>query len=167
MGTQAQIEYAALDAWASRQVLLAIRELYGVQRLQCERLLSAEAGATPPSPKELKPSESLLSSFGGQSTTATQSRTANPSSTPPPAEAHKNLAALCIERGYVLRFDGFEAALGGYRCVFRVEYRHNGKLVAEAFRSRRAHENIRAAQNDAASEALLRLKPSVDDSTRG
>eukprot|EP00434_Breviolum_minutum_P045318 symbB.v1.2.040602.t1/scaffold7367.1/size13137/1 len=71
---------------------------------------------------------------------------------PPPPEAHRELAALCVSKGYVLRFDGFESLPSGFRCVFRVEFRRNGQAVSEVFRSKRVHVAIRAAQNDAAAE---------------
>jgi len=65
---------------------------------------------------------------------------------------------LCILHGYNLRFDGLDSAPGGFRAVFRVDYQHSGRTVTEGFRSRRVHVEMRNAQNDAASEALLRLQ---------
>lgn len=41
--TRAQLGYAAADAWASRQVLIAIRRAYFVDRLACEPLLGASS----------------------------------------------------------------------------------------------------------------------------
>lgn len=166
--SQAQIEYAALDAWATREVLLAMRRIYGVERLPCERSLGVAM--------HFRPQESGLDLKGGPPSTllqdgaatggdarrgprSSESVSVQASQPAPAAEAHRTLAALCVERGYVLRFDGFESAPSGFRCVFRVEYRHKGRSTVEAFRSQRVHTTIRAAQNDAASEALLRLRP--------
>lgn len=168
--TQAQIEYAALDAWAGREVLLAMRRTYGVERLPCERSLGVGRATFRPQDEELNlrgAAPSTLVHDGHEHEEAEHRAQkegpgrAIPSPRQPVAstEAHQNLAALCVERGYVLRFDGFESAPSGFRCVFRVEYRHRGRSVVEAFRSQRVHTTIRAAQNDAASEALLRLKP--------
>mmetsp|Transcript_30027 Transcript_30027/g.84322 ORF Transcript_30027/g.84322 Transcript_30027/m.84322 type:complete len:386 (-) Transcript_30027:70-1227(-) len=168
--TQAQIEYAALDAYASRQVLLAMRRAYGTDRLECERLLS---GAVSPalSPGFAFPASSTLpaatagaaalGAWAASSGKASASHSpAWPPKVPAPAprdEAHQKLVAVCVSQGFVLRFDGFESAPNGFRCVFSIEIRRQGRLIVEAFRSKRVHSTIRAAQNDAATEALVRL----------
>jgi len=183
--TQAQIEYAANDAWASRQVLVEMRKAFLCERLQCERLLGASAqsraagtlfssGASLPSPASSAPAlvdaaTSTASSrqLSGAASSAPR-RQVNQTEPPPPAEAHRELAAMCVANGYVLRFDGFESMPSGFRCVFRVEFRHGGQTFSEAFRSKRVHSAIRAAQNDAASEALLRLRMlSQEDASDG
>lgn len=179
--TKAQIEYAALDAWASRQVLVSMRETYLTERLLCEKLIGTRgpprvgnisdssfvAGADTPSGGVARlnggsmampaPEPDQERSPSGGTTVPTDPLAS--SQYAQTADAHRSLAALCIERGYILRFDGFESAPGGYRCVFCVEYRHKGHNVAEAFRSKRTHVTIRGAQNDAAAQALLRLQP--------
>eukprot|EP00927_Polykrikos_kofoidii_P045387 TRINITY_DN39353_c0_g1_i1.p1 TRINITY_DN39353_c0_g1~~TRINITY_DN39353_c0_g1_i1.p1 ORF type:complete len:412 (-),score=61.39 TRINITY_DN39353_c0_g1_i1:309-1544(-) len=151
--TQAQIEYAATDAWASRQVLLAIRGAHGLQRLDCERLLCSTVGT----PRPLEGALPAGTTVVGVPSAIQQSASVD-------VEAHQVLAALCVERGFVLRFDGFESVNGGYRCVFRVEFKHMGRSASEAFRSKRAHSSIRAAQNDAAAEALFRLQRLAESS---
>lgn len=167
--TQAQIEYAAIDAWSSRQVLVAIRKTYGVERLSCERLIGATAAGAARAAAGISTfAGGMRASLAAQRRAATQDVASETSGASPPvvaqhgnraAEAHQSLAALCVERGYVLRVDGLEAVAGGYRCVLRVGYRRGGRSVEDTFRSKRPHESIRSAQNDAAAEALLRLNP--------
>merc|ERR1712150_202557 len=157
----AQIEYAALDAWASRQVLVAMRANYGVARLDCERLLGANTMPSTVLGLRLPQKDTAKLADAPPAERASTEQSNSSAEQTPSLEAHQTLAALCVERGYVLRFDGFEAAAGGYRCIFRVEWRQQGRMVAEAFRSKRPHASIRAAQNDAASEALCRLQPDL------
>jgi len=170
--TQEQIEYAAVDAWAARQVLLAMRRAYSTEQLMCERLLSSEAKPVPFKPHVPDPAAAALRRLqsGGSShvAIANKPRTSvlpNASSGTREQEPHQKLAALCISQGYVLRFDGFESAPDGFRCVFKVEHRRQGRPVVQIFRSKRVHSAIRAAQNDAAAEALLQLAPAgvLDD----
>eukprot|EP00933_Yihiella_yeosuensis_P054599 TRINITY_DN53097_c0_g1_i1.p1 TRINITY_DN53097_c0_g1~~TRINITY_DN53097_c0_g1_i1.p1 ORF type:complete len:393 (+),score=69.89 TRINITY_DN53097_c0_g1_i1:60-1238(+) len=182
--TQAQIEYAAIDAWASRQVLVEMRKAFLCNRLECERLLGAAAASRSPLSAGIASSHFSGALANPAATAAASSATtAAPSwaesslkqptprrevptsgvAPPPPAEAHQELAALCVKNGYVLRFDGFESMPSGFRCVFRVEFRQNGQSISEAFRSKRIHAAIRAAQNDAASQALERLKSLSED----
>lgn len=160
--TQAQIEYAATDAWASRQVLIAMRRAYNTDRLACERLLGSIVGTKKvPSEAEAEVSHTTNSASpdtAGQAVSSGVPLTARPASSPPLAEAQQELVALCIARGHRLRFEGTESAPQGIRCVFRVDFRHGGQSVSEIFRSARVHSSIRAAQNDAASEALARLQ---------
>mmetsp|Transcript_9096 Transcript_9096/g.13250 ORF Transcript_9096/g.13250 Transcript_9096/m.13250 type:complete len:104 (-) Transcript_9096:291-602(-) len=44
---------------------------------------------------------------------------------------------------------------------FSVEVRRQGRLVVESFRSKRVHATVRAAQNDAAAEALSKLEDTI------
>ena len=149
--TRAQMEYAAADAWASRQVLIAIRRAYFVDRLACERLHGASSfkvrSDCEKNMNEVEPAHSAADSQQ------------------PSHGALQRLQALCVRRGYVLRSDGFEPAAQGFRSVFRVERRHLGRAT-EAFRSKRVHATIRAAQNDAASEALRVLESHDDDPSK-
>lgn len=162
--TQAQIEYAAVDAWAARQVLIEMRRAFLCSRLECERLLGSPSRLVPnaagtPVPRStsdrLSSASQLPKPSEGQTAERGQDEAA-PVLQAPPAEAHRELAAFCVTKGYVLRFDGFESLPSGFRCVFRVEFRRNGQVVSEVFRSKRVHAGIRAAQNDAATEALDR-----------
>lgn len=126
-----------------RQALVEMRRAFLTPRLDCERLLGAPAPARP-----------LAFAAGAP---APPPEAPGPEA-PAAPEAHRELAALCVAQGYVLRFEGVEALPSGFKCVFRVEFRHQGRAVAEVFRSKRVHGAIRAAQNDAAAEALLRLR---------
>lgn len=162
--TQAQIEYAATDAWVSRQVLLAIRKSFLVEKLDCERLIGSAAGTPEPQTEKASSTRCQSEEPFAACVDAAQANSSVLEASPaqaPPVEPHQKLAALCMSRGYLLRFAGFESAPGGFRCVFEVEYRHHGRSVAESFRSKRVHSAIRAAQNDAALEALARLPPLV------
>lgn len=153
--TQAQIEYAATDAWAAREVLLEMRRAFLCSRLDCERLVGAAATPRPMSSGTI--GLNVARPFVPSGAGAKVERRGEEAPAPP-SEAHRELAALCVSKGYVLRFDGFESLPSGFRCVFRVEFRRNGQAVSEVFRSKRVHAAIRAAQNDAAAEALLRLR---------
>jgi len=166
--TQAQIEYAAADAWAARQVLVAARRTFAAERLDCERVLGTAAGTPRPqptaeasglnSPRRVAPATAVAAAPAARAPTATPTL-----AQAPPPEAHQALAGLCIARGHGLRFEGFESAPGGFRCVFRVEFRHRGRLASELFRSVRVHSTIRDAQNDAATEALARLEALAEE----
>lgn len=163
--TQAQIEYAAVDAWASREVLVAMRRSYSVQRLDCERLLGATAGPSGGLGPRLGAADGAPAVSGGLhagvgdcAASADPPRASQADAAPTVREeAHQKLAALCVLQGYVLRFDGFESAPNGFRCVFKVEHRRGGRAIIETFKSKRVHSTIRAAQNDAAAEAVAWL----------
>merc|ERR1712190_338462 len=110
---------------ASRQVLLAIRAAYQVDKLDCERLLNSSVGTVKPFDiaQGLRlPTEAPASSVVPQRALQAKGNS-EPCQSNATVEPHQSLAALCISRGYILRFDGFESAPGGFRCVFRVEYR--------------------------------------------
>lgn len=166
--TQAQIEYAATDAWAAREVLLEMRRAFLCSCLDCERLVGAAATPRPMSSGTigLNVARTFVPSGAGPKVERSEEDEAQPQP-PPPPEAHRELAALCVSKGYVLRFDGFESLPSGFRCVFRVEFRRNGQAVSQVFRSKRVHAAIRAAQNDAAAEALLRLREVDEALQRG
>jgi len=158
-----QIEYAATDAWASRQVLVEIRKAYSTERLECEKpvnslLLENNLEAQPPR----EPVALLNAALRGDGASALASNDEGQNQqdgvTNDEQSQQQELAALCIAHGYVLRFEGFDSAANGYRCIFRVEYRCAGSSFSEEFRSKRAHSTIRAAQNDAALEALHRMR---------
>lgn len=171
--SQAQIEYAAIDAFASRQVLLAMRSAYSCARLDCERVLTGSRGILRggSAPGEGLPAvgasaeaslgESAARTVDGQAGAVSQNGPGrgNGAAAPQPAtnKAHQRLVAACVSGGHVLRFDGFESSPGGFRCVFSVEVRKKGRRSPATFRSKQVHATIRGAQDDAAEEALAHL----------
>ncbi|CAK9016585.1 unnamed protein product, partial [Durusdinium trenchii] len=137
-----------------------MRRVFMCPRLECERLLGAAALSRPVagtigSPVARSPFVAVQDAKSEREASKDEVEPAQP---PPPPEAHRELAALCVSSGYILRFDGFESLPSGFRCVFRVEFRQNGQAVSKVFRSKRVHGSIRAAQNDAAAEALSELQ---------
>lgn len=169
--TAAQIEYAALDAWVSRQVLLAMRQAYAAERLEGERLLPGPTLGLARLQVSEPPTQAASKNEGAR---GDKPQSSSASFTPPEKQeeeeeavqgtrssrrdAQQRLMTLCIERGLMLRFDGFESAPGGFRCGFKVEFGDRGRRVTEVFKSKRVHTSITAAQSDAAAEALARLE---------
>eukprot|EP00439_Symbiodinium_sp_Y106_P031319 s1406_g3.t1 len=124
----------------SGEVLIEMRQAFLCSRLACERLLgspprlvpNAAGTPVPRSPSDgLSAASQLPKPSEGQTAERSQDEAA-PVPPAPPAEAHRELAAFCVTKGYVLRFDGFESLPSGFRCVFRVEFRRNGQVVSEA-----------------------------------
>ncbi|KAF4671750.1 hypothetical protein FOL47_001248 [Perkinsus chesapeaki] len=144
-----QLEYAATDAWVSRQVLEAMRAAFNVDKLSFERPVNPDdLGLVPRSPVSVQ--QPLRTSSKAAAGSSSESTAANPST----AAGMKALANLCVEKAYVLTVESFEPAMGGFRCLLKVNLRHNGRPHVLQCRSNEVHTSIRAAQDDAADVAL-------------
>ncbi|CAJ1392994.1 unnamed protein product [Effrenium voratum] len=120
-----------------KEVLLEMRRVFLCSRLECERLLGASVVSRPLSTglvgtvaRSLEGTDDGrqdaqgLSAQGPSGPSQDNMKVLAPvpaPKAPSPPEAHRQLAALCVSQGYVLRFDGFESLPSGFRCVFRVQ----------------------------------------------
>lgn len=134
--TQAQVDYAATDAYAALLVLQAMRRHLGDGAdipLPVERVITGPIReVTLPSPVtwgEKVPASPIINNDDG---------------------SLQKLTKVCINRGFTLKAEGFESAPGGFRAVFRMTT-HARQFI---FRSDKVHASIREAQNDAATCAL-------------
>jgi ribonuclease D len=137
-----QVQYAALDAWASRAVFLEMRSRFDPQvwaELESVGRVNGDAVVVKPAPIAFPPDRVIS--------------TPSPSRTSPSPQIR--LVELCVLNGFKLRMGEFEKALGGgVRSSFEVVL-HNGEILIE--KSKNPHSSLREAQADAAEQMLNRL----------
>ncbi len=131
-----QIQYAAIDAWASRSVFLEM-ESRGIDPS------SLGAFINDPEPVVKDP-------ISAERPSVEEIEIKRPSRG---SSAQVQLVDLCLKRGYLLRLVGFEKSRTGdsFKCVFEIVCSRDKTLRVE---SANFHPSIRAAQEDAASVAL-------------
>jgi ribonuclease D len=137
-----QIQYAAIDAWASREVYLELIRRFDAAsvmeygRVRCEY----EEGSNQIQHVEFRPDRVMIT----------------PKVTPPntlPSSPQIQLVQICVAKGYLLRLCGFEKVDGGskFKCTFEVTVVNGQKVIGTSLA---AHASIREAQIDAASVTL-------------
>lgn len=137
-----QVQYAAIDAWASRAVYMEMLKVYGVEVIDemgkvnlAETVARTTPGAPVTTPVILEaPVISPVSI----------------SSSP-----QIDLVKFCVRRGLKLKLGEFEkdGTTNRFRCTFEVTT-ENGRIVG---RSDDSHSSIRDAQADAAKHTLAQL----------
>jgi hypothetical protein len=142
-----QIQYAALDAWASREVYMEMARRYDVKIIH-------EWGAvkrTSDDSRALITKRVQLVDFHPSKTVMTPPVYQAPSSS---SGTVASLVQECVGRGYLLRLCGFEKIHNQYTCKFEVTIKDNEKIIAT---SNSFHASIRDAQIDAARVMLDKL----------
>lgn len=139
-----QVQYAALDAWASRAVFLEMRSRFDPKvwtELESVGRVNGDVPAVVVKPPPISfPPDRVIS-------------TPSPTTTPPSPQIR--LVELCVSNGLKLRMGEFEKALGGeFRSSFEVVL-HDGEVLIE--KSKNPHSSLREAQADAAERMLNRL----------
>lgn len=146
-----QIQYAALDAWASRAVYLAMKEEYSSSIWNEVE----QAGILPeviPEPPKIASAAVDFSKHRVMVTPPTPSLVASN------GNPQLELVEYCVARGLKLRLGEVEKESMGQRvkCSFRVDFADGGESVMGC--SKVAHSFMRDAQADAARELLIQLK---------
>ena len=142
-----QIQYAALDAWASRSVAIEMQKKgIDIRTIGCVDESDFQQASHPDHvfdiPSVDKPVTTPSVDQILSSSTSTQVK----------------LVEFCVSQGHALKLIGFEkdvASNGRFRCVFECRT-NSGETIRSS--SINSHSSIRSAQEDAASVLLARLE---------
>jgi len=138
-----QIQYAAIDAWASRAVYLEMLRVYGEEVVNEMGQVHRHHYEVPPIQKAAFVSPQVI-------VTPTIEHALASSVSP-----QIDLVKLCVREGYHLKLGEFEkdGSTNRFRCSFEVT--RNSEIIVG--RSQQSHASIRDAQADAARHTLAQL----------
>ena len=138
-----QLQYAAIDAWASRAVYLEMLRIYGDEVVN-------EMGQVIHSPDIIPKTHLHTPVVSPQVIITPSTSTLQPSSSP-----QIDLVKFCVREGYSLKLGQFEkdGSTNRFKCTFEVS--KNDQVIIG--RSQESHSSIRDAQADAARNTLAQL----------